>query len=197
MTDRICSVLNCGRKHLARGWCNHHYRRWQKHGDVQADTPPRGSGSDESRFLSRLERVPGGCWLWSGATMSNGYGVIRVGGPGGGRLTLAHVWSYEHFVAPVPVGYEVDHTCHTRDASCAGGLGCPHHRCVNPAHLEPVTHRENALRGVNTKLTDEDVQEAWGLVLAGSTIKDAARQFGVHPTTLGARFRRLNSPVRR
>jgi hypothetical protein len=72
-----------------------------------------------------------GCWLWAGAVVGNGYGKIKVDG----RLKYAHRVAYEQSVGPVPPGYELDHLCRVR---------C----CVNPAHLlEPVTHRENTLRG--------------------------------------------------
>jgi hypothetical protein len=46
----------------------------------------------------------------------------------------AHRWSYEHFVGPIPEGLHIDHLCRVR-------------RCVNPDHLEPVTPKENYLRG--------------------------------------------------
>jgi hypothetical protein len=39
----------------------------------------------------------------------------------------------------------LDHTCH--DTSCEKGASCPHRACVNPAHLEPVTHAVNIRRG--------------------------------------------------
>ena len=47
---------------------------------------------------------------------------------------MAHRLSYETFVGPIPDGKELDHVCGVR-------------RCVNPSHLEPVTHHENVLRG--------------------------------------------------
>ncbi|MGD9880390.1 MAG: HNH endonuclease [Dehalococcoidia bacterium] len=56
-----------------------------------------------------------------------------------GRQVVAHRWAYEHFIGPIPDGMGLDHLCHTADKSCRGGRECLHRRCVNPAHLEPVT----------------------------------------------------------
>lgn len=71
-----------------------------------------------------------GCWLWLGTQNGNGYGQFWTGE----RLEMAHRWSYEHHIGPVPDGLVLDHLCRVRS-------------CVNPDHLEPVTHRENVLRG--------------------------------------------------
>jgi len=74
------------------------------------------------------------CWLWSGARNPKGYGHF---GPGvsvpGSRSGLAHRVSYEALCGPIGVGLQLDHLCRVT-------------RCVNPAHLEPVTPRENVLR---------------------------------------------------
>lgn len=69
--------------------------------------------------LRRVTVTPSECWVWLGHW---GFGVI---GP--------YRAVYEALVAPVPSGLELDHLCRDR-------------RCVNPDHLEPVTHRENLLR---------------------------------------------------
>lgn len=72
-----------------------------------------------------------GCWLWTGA--------IGAGGSGYALMTRrqvvhrVHRWTYEHLVGAIPAGLEIDHLCRVT-------------RCVNPAHLEPVTHRENVRR---------------------------------------------------
>lgn len=93
------------------------------------------------RFMEKVAVTPG-CWEWNGAVCSSGYGNFGMWP----RTVRAHSFAYETFVGPVPAGRELDHTCHNADASCPGGR-CRHRRCVNPAHLEAVTRRENTLRG--------------------------------------------------
>jgi hypothetical protein len=79
------------------------------------------------------------CWLFAGTIdKSTGYGRIWDKGAweqGLRRMRYAHITMYENLVGEVPDGTELDHTCRTPV-------------CVNPDHLEPVTHRENILRGV-------------------------------------------------
>ena len=69
-----------------------------------------------------------GCWLWVGHVSVMGYARY------GSRKRYAHRLIYEALVGPIPAGMELDHLCRA-------------HRCVNPSHLEVVTHRENILRG--------------------------------------------------
>lgn len=91
----------------------------------------------KDRLMAKIAVQGNDCWLWTGSTDSNGYGRIccRPRGSKGSRMRPAHAVAYELFVGPIPAGMELDHTCRTRG-------------CVNPAHLDPVTHRENVLRGV-------------------------------------------------
>ena len=94
------------------------------------------------RFWEKVEISDSGCWLWMAATFARGYGEFHHdGGP-----AYAHRWAYEALVGPIPDGLDLDHTCHNADLSCPGGP-CSHRRCVNPDHLEPVTHIENMRRG--------------------------------------------------
>ncbi len=83
------------------------------------------------RFTAKIQiDEVNGCWVWTAAISGPGYAVLSVGG----RAALAHRVSYELFVGPIPLGLELDHLCRNT-------------RCVNPDHLEPVTHRENMVRG--------------------------------------------------
>jgi hypothetical protein len=101
---------------------------------------PRGPSRKgiEGRLWEKVSPDPNcGCWFWTGATSSRrlGYGTIYANG----RHQPAHRVSYELFVGPVPVGLELDHLCR---------VPC----CVNPDHLEPVTHQENTRRGTAGKV---------------------------------------------
>lgn len=138
--ERTCSIEGCGRSgKIVRGWCRMHYARWQKYGNPL--TTKRSGVPVEAFGLKAV--VQSGCWEWTGATNGNGYAQLRVGG----RLVRAHRWAYEHFVGLIPPGFDIDHTCHNRDALCPGGRTCRHRRCCNPEHLEAVPHIVNAQRG--------------------------------------------------
>ena len=104
------------------------------------------SGLNLARWWTHVEKTES-CWLWIGAISpaNGGYGQFRVGGTPG-RLVRAHIFGYLALRGDIPAGYELDHRCHD-PLKCAGGNTCPHRRCVNPNHLEPVTHRVNQLRG--------------------------------------------------
>lgn len=138
MSDRTCVIEGCDRPFLARGWCKKHYRAWKAHG-----TPIVIKPSAEERFMAKVEKSDGDdCWMWIGSyDKAGGYGKFWLGN----TKTGAHRASYELFVGPIPPGMDIDHLCHSFE--CTEGVACSHRRCVNPAHLEPVTHRENMLRG--------------------------------------------------
>ena len=74
----------------------------------------------------------GRCWMWKGAVLqTNGYGECN---PVYWPSCLAHriAWSLHNRPA-IPQGLELDHTCYRK-------------LCVNPDHLDLVTHQVNILR---------------------------------------------------
>lgn len=70
------------------------------------------------------------CWLWDGRLNRNGYGRCCIGG----KEPVAHRAIYELLIGPIPEKHILDHKCKVR-------------KCVNPHHMEPVTHRVNTIRG--------------------------------------------------
>lgn len=85
-----------------------------------------------------------GCWIWLRSVTDDGYGRLGYAG----SRTMAHRLAYESVVGAIPDGFLIDHTCHDPHL-CPSGRECVHRRCVNPEHLEPVTHAENVRRGAS------------------------------------------------
>lgn len=85
-----------------------------------------------SRFWSKVNKT-NSCWVWTAGLNSNngkGYGQFYLNG----KKVKSHRLSYEITIGKIPDGMVLDHLCRNR-------------QCVNPDHLEPVTNRENVLRG--------------------------------------------------
>lgn len=87
------------------------------------------------RLMAHVSKDPDGCWRFAGSKV-RGYGQFRYEG----RLHLAHRVAYQLLVGPIPEGLQLDHLCRVRD-------------CINPSHLEPVTHAENVRRGIAGEVT--------------------------------------------
>lgn len=82
-------------------------------------------------FWSKVfQPSPYSCWEWEGGVIPDGYGLFRFED----HHQLVHRLAYRWLVGEVPNGLELDHLCRNRI-------------CVNPLHLEAVTHRINLLRG--------------------------------------------------
>lgn len=79
-----------------------------------------------ARFWGKVDKQPNGCWVWTGCIIRNGYGQCRQ--------AYVHRMAWEQIRGPIPPGLQLDHLCRNR-------------ACCNPDHLEPVTNRENVVRG--------------------------------------------------
>lgn len=127
----LCRVDDCTRGVKARGYCPMHYKRVSKTGRTDLRRRSRTWEEAFARFTDKSQ----GCWQWTGTLTKNNYGLIRANG----KSQLAHRWSYEHHVGPIPSGLVIDHLCRNR-------------ACVNPDHMEPVTNEENLRRGAGYAL---------------------------------------------
>lgn len=96
--------------------------------------------SDIERFIRLVDVLPCGCWYWLGAR-SRGkgnrkyYGTFRVGG----KSIRAHRFAAEALGGKTcPKGFHRDHTCQFS-------------MCVNPAHIQIVSHAENQRLKISRK----------------------------------------------
>lgn len=120
-----------------------------------------------------------GCWIFNGATFSDGYGGVYFQG----RTQRAHRVSYQLFRGPIPKGILVCHTCDVR-------------RCLNPDHLFLGTHKDNSQDCLkkgrradvgaqgeghgHSKLTENQVKDIREKISSGElTQYRAARIYGV------------------
>lgn len=123
-----CTVPDCNRDHEAKGLCHSHFESYRRHG-VMPTKPILDTL--EARFMAKVVKQENGCWLWTGATDGDGrYGAIMAWS----KVRRAHRVAYELFRGPIPDSLSLDHLCKRT-------------LCVNPEHLEPVTHKVNVLRG--------------------------------------------------
>lgn len=85
-----------------------------------------------NRLLSKI-KFPSNwsaCWIWDKAKTKRGYGSFGIGY----QTFAAHRVTYRNFVGPIPKDKEINHLCKVTS-------------CVNPLHLEAITHHANVLHG--------------------------------------------------
>lgn len=84
------------------------------------------------RMADKISIQPNGCHIWTASLNSMGYGRIRNEF---GKNELAHRVAWRLSGRELIPGLELDHVI------------CHEPKCVNPEHLEQVTHAENVARG--------------------------------------------------
>lgn len=157
---------------------------------MEADMPRWEAA--ERRFWAQVSKVGSGCWEWTGARSSTGYGNFYDR-----RLWLTHRYSWVMANGEIPRGLCVLHACDNRS-------------CVNPAHLFLGTKRENSrdmatkgrhrvpsLKGAahgEAKLTDAAVLDIRRRVAAGELQKHLAAEYGVSISLVSLVVRRKAWP---
>lgn len=62
MPKPTCLIGGCERKHLARGFCSLHYRRWMQHGTTELpQKPPKNTGDCPVSDCDREQEIGGMC----------------------------------------------------------------------------------------------------------------------------------------
>lgn len=83
-------------------------------------------------FFDKTSKNKNGCWDWTGTTDGRGYPKQYLQR----RARFAHRISFLIFNGSIDDTMEIDHTCRNKI-------------CVNPAHLDQVSSRENTVRGIS------------------------------------------------
>lgn len=153
------------RNMLSRGWVKGQPTRFiQSH---------NGSGNAKRHLPEYSEEDRGWvspCWIWQRRINAKGYGRICLTD----RAWQAHVLYYVRRYGPLPPGTEIDHKCRVRS-------------CVNPEHLEAVTHTENMRRASCTILTMEIAQEIrQSIATKSATRRELAARYGCSLATVKA-----------
>lgn len=115
----------------------------------------------ESDYVIEDRGYKTACWVWKGKPNSAGYGRTQKDK----KTVLAHRAVYELHNGPITDGLELDHLCRIP-------------ACVNPAHLDPVTHLVNVRRGRAKSFSPEKIAEARYLRAQGMSILAISKLMG-------------------
>lgn len=99
--------------------------------------------------------LPNGCIVWIGRLNRDGYGQSQRRSP---KIHLAHRLAY--FVKHGHLPKEIDHICRNR-------------ACVNPDHLQEVSHTENMRRGAVGNVNRNKTHCPNGHPLSGKNLRIA------------------------
>lgn len=121
----------------------HYHRQWRT-GQVGEAGRRRIDGDPRERWQQQVSVQAPGCWIWTGHLDKGGYGEFQVTQDGQSRSWRAHRWVYTVLVRDLLDVETIDHLCRV-------------HACVNPDHLDPVSHAVNSRRGAaGTQFSNRD-----------------------------------------
>lgn len=181
-----CLFDECERNAISKSYCDKHYRRWLKYGDVNNSGSRKvDDGNAIERFHKKYHINENGCWIWAAGTRPNSKGTLYPRHwSDDGKSIGAHRFSYELIHGAIPKSLYVCHKCDTP-------------LCVNPDHLFVGTHHDNMKdmvqkhrsftgRGENKKgrarLTNNQASQIRNMNISQVKI---AKLFGVSQSTIG------------
>lgn len=154
---KICKADGCNNPYYSLGFCELHYMRWKRNGDLVLRKTKSKQGLPLEWLKSNIGYTGNGCLTWPFSKLKSGYAQIRFRG----RATSAsHVMCLLAHSDPVGDRNEAAHSC-----------GNGHKACVNPRHLRWATRVENCadmishrtrIRGEsnwNSKIKEDDVRK--------------------------------------
>jgi hypothetical protein len=176
----ICSIPNCGNPHLAKGYCDAHYRRLRRHGDPLAG---RTTPGEPLRFIHEVAILHTGddCLTWPFSDDGHGYGCLKIKGK---TVRVSRYICTLVRGTPPTAGHEAAHNC-----------GKGHLGCITPGHLEWKTSVENKAdklihdthnrgeRHGKAKLTDANALQIMAMKGVESQY-ELAKRFGVSQKTV-------------
>lgn len=121
-----------------------------------------------------LEVDGNGCWLFNGARVDSGYGIVRSGLDK--KFYRTHRVVFEAMVRPLDHGEVLDHLCRVPN-------------CCNPAHLEPMQQHENSHRAILDGIREGHQIER--MLERNISVEDIAYVFDTTTTLMQGRIKHL------
>lgn len=178
--SRLCSIPDCGKPYLAKGYCRSHYKRLKRHGHALAGSTSTG---DPMRFIEEvaLRHTGNECVNWPYGKKETGYACVWLDG----QMRSASRYVCELVNGPPP----------TPEHQAAHSCGKGHEACIAPNHLSWKTPEGNNAdkylhgtanlgeRNGQSKITEQQAREI--ISLKGSmTQKEIGNRFGIARSTV-------------
>jgi hypothetical protein len=200
VAERICSILDCGRPHLARSWCSRHYQFWQQHGHPLPPTTSSLAGEQwrpvvgyegwyEVSDHGRVRRVAGGSGALPGRVLipqkaGADYRKVNLYRDGQKQQVGVHLVVAAAFIGPRPPNHECNHKDGNKTNNHLGNLEYVT-SLENSRHASRIGLLRTGELHQNAKLTAAQVAEIRQLYQPWTySTHRLAREFGVCAQTI-------------